>query len=257
MSINIGTQTEFDEVSLSVCDVAVQCDLLRAPMTSTPKKGKKAPPFEDEDPFELTEDEESEADVTESTIFQETTTTSEDEEQIPVEKQLTFLVFESALMLLFSTCVSCGSTFVSIKRHIIGSFLSIKQVCSQCNKTFVWESQPYISNIPAGNLLTSAAILYTGSLPAKALRIFKTLNCATISRVTYFRHQKKFLYPTIHNSWEKNQMLLLSKLVEKHQGLILGGDGRSDSPGHSAKYGSYSMLELNINKIVDIKLVQV
>ena len=52
-------------------------------------------------------------------------------------------------------------------------------------------------------------------------------------------------------------MLLLNKLVEKQQGLILGGDGRSDSPGYSAKYGSYSMLELNINKIVDIKLVQV
>ena len=52
-------------------------------------------------------------------------------------------------------------------------------------------------------------------------------------------------------------MLLLNKLVEKQQGLILGGDGRSDNPGHSAKYGSYSMLKLNINKIVDIKLVQV
>ena len=51
-------------------------------------------------------------------------------------------------------------------------------------------------------------------------------------------------------------MLLLSKLV-KQQGLFLGGDRRSNSPGHSPKYGSYSVLELNINKIVDIKLVQV
>ena len=80
------------------------------------------------------------------------------------------MVFESALMLLFSTCVACGSTFVSIKRLIIGSFLSVKQVCTQCNNTFVWESQPYISNIPAENL-TSAAIFYTSSLPAKALGI--------------------------------------------------------------------------------------
>ena len=248
-----GTQTEFEVL---MCDVAVQCDPLDPPMTSTPKKAEKVPAIEDEDPFELTEEEESEADVTGSTIYQDTTT-SEDKEQIPLEKQLTFLVFESALMLLFSTCVACGSAFVSIKRNVIGSFLSVKQVCSQCNNTFVWESQPYISNIPAGNLLTSAAILYTGSLPAKALRIFKTLNCATISKPTYFRHQKNFLHPAIHDIWEKNQMLLLSKLVKEQQGLVLGGDGRSDSPGHSAKYGSYSMLELNINKIIDIKLVQV
>ena len=32
---------------------------------------------------------------------------------------------------------------------------------------------------------------------------------------------------------------------------MLAGDGRSDSPGHSAKYGSYSILDLTCNKIVD------
>ena len=172
-----------------MCNVAVLCDLLVPPITSTPKKGEKVPAIEDEDPSELTEEEVSEADVTGSTIYRDTTTLK-DERQIPLEKQMTFLVFESAFRLLFLNCVACASAFVSIKRHIIGSFLSIKQVCNQCNNTFVWESQLYISNIPAGNLLTSAAILYTGSLPAKVLRIFKTLNCATISKVTYFRHQK-------------------------------------------------------------------
>ena len=38
---------------------------------------------------------------------------------------------------------------------------------------------------------------------------------------------------------------------------MVAGDGRLDSPGHSAKYGSYSLLELTCNKIVDFKLVQV
>jgi len=116
--------------------------------------------------------------------------------------------------MLFATCVCCGSAFVSIKPHMIGSFLSIKQECSQCNNKFVWESQPYIQNIPAGNLLTSATILYSGSLPSKALRIFKTLNCATKSRKTFFRHQKKYLHPAIHVTWEKNKFLLLIKLYE-------------------------------------------
>ena len=105
-------------------------------------------------------------------------------------------------MLLFATCVAYGSTFISIKRHVIGSFLSIKQACSQCNNTFVWESQPYIRNTLAENLLTSAAILFTGSLPAKALRVFKTLHCATISRKIFFRHQKKYLHSAIRVIWE-------------------------------------------------------
>ena len=56
----------------------------------------------------------SEREATEFTMYWETTT-SEDEEQIPVENQQTFLVFEFALLLLFATCVCCGSAFVSIK----------------------------------------------------------------------------------------------------------------------------------------------
>ena len=38
---------------------------------------------------------------------------------------------------------------------------------------------------------------------------------------------------------------------------MLGSDGRADSPGHSAKYDSYSVLEERINKVIDIQLVQV
>ena len=39
--------------------------------------------------------------------------------------------------------------------------------------------------------------------------------------------------------------------------VVLGGDGRADSPGHSAKYGTYNMLDLDEDVVVDIQLVQV
>ena len=39
--------------------------------------------------------------------------------------------------------------------------------------------------------------------------------------------------------------------------VILGGDGRCDSPGYCAKYGSYSCMDMDTNKILDIQLVQV
>ena len=45
--------------------------------------------------------------------------------------------------------------------------------------------------------------------------------------------------------------------MEENKGLELGGDGSADNPGHSAKYGSYSIIELNKNKAIDLKLVQV
>ena len=131
------------------------------------------------------------------------------------------------------------------------------QVCSQCNGTFNWGSQPYIGKVPTGNILISAAILYTGCLPAKALRMLRTLNCSTITGKTFFHHQKSHLQPTISLVWERQQRKPISELMEEKQGLILGGDGKADSPGHSAKYGSYSIIDLNKNEVVDLKLVQV
>lgn len=39
-------------------------------------------------------------------------------------------------------------------------------------------------------------------------------------------------------------------------GVVLSGDARSDSPGHSAKYGAFTVIEQRINKVLDVQLVQ-
>ena len=84
--------------------------------------------------------------------------------------------------------------------------------------------------------------------------IFKILNCHTISSNT-FRHQKQYLQPAISTTWKSQQLVLLSSL--KAQKLVLSGDGRADSLGHSAKYGSYTVIEMSCNKVLDYRLVQV
>ena len=83
------------------------------------------------------------------------------------------------------------------------------------------------------------------------------MNCATITRKTFFRHQKAFLQPAISYIWKEEQEAIINHLTVTKEALVLGGDGRADSPGHSAKYGSYSVIDLKQSKVVDIKLVQV
>jgi hypothetical protein len=39
--------------------------------------------------------------------------------------------------------------------------------------------------------------------------------------------------------------------------MTLQGDARCDSPGHCAKYSTYTMMEANRNKVVDFQVVQV
>ncbi len=157
---------------------------------------------------------------------------------------------------MFSTCPICNySTDPSI--NACGSLLIVTQICNGCNCRRKWESQPKINGTPAGNLLLSAAILFAGALPTKTLRVLEFLNCAAISKTTYFCHQKLFLLPTILKVWSEHQLNMVSVLQAFGEPLMLGGDGRSDSPGHSAKYGSYTFMDLIHNVILDVELVQV
>ena len=191
----LETQTEFIEV----CHVGVQCDLLcpappanSIPVTSTPTKGSTSLELSDTDISEINDLEDdvntsTTVDATESTVYHDSSSTDLDD-SLPADQQPTYLVFESALMLLLSSCFICKSKFVTVEKLMVGSLLRIKQVCSQCGNIFEWCSQPYIGKVPAGNILISAAILYTGCLPAKALRMFKTLNCASINLFSVSKH---------------------------------------------------------------------
>ena len=178
-------------------------------------------------------------------LYEEATSASETESDLPVDKQKTYLIFESALLLLFSICFMCRSTYM------IGSFLRIKQICKQCNNIYVWESQPYVGKIPAGNIL-----LYF-ILDHYLQNLYGKPELCRHHKKDFFRHQSSYLQPAINYVWEKELGASIKQLLIKKQGLVLGGDGRADSPGHSAKYGSYSVIDLNQNKVLGLKLVQV
>ena len=171
-------------------------------------------------------------------------------------KRTVYLVFEEALLLLFSLCSLCRSP-TSVTKQVIGTFLRIKQKCSHCESEYIWESQPFIKNIPAGNILLSAAILLTGSVQEKVLHMLQIIECVTICSRTFFAHQKKYLIPSVSTVWDRYQQAFIAILKSDATPLVIGGDGRADSPGHTAKYGSYSVIELNHRAVLDIQLVQV
>ena len=58
---------------------------------------------------------------------------------------------------------------------------------------------------------------------------------------------------------EPKGIVFLSKLMLqlKNKEVVLAGDGRHDSMGHSAKYGTYTMFCCTIGLIIHIVLVQV
>jgi hypothetical protein len=133
----------------------------------------------------------------------------------------------------------------------------VTQDCQACPAKKTWYSQPFLGNVPAGNVLLSGAILFAGALPGKVLRVFKHFRLASICTSTFMAHQRQYLQPTIARVYLQNQRALLAQLKSRTSPIVLGGDGRADSPGHSAKYGSYGLVDEETGMIVDIKLVQV
>ena len=102
--------------------------------------------------------------------------------------------------------------------------------------------------------MMSSGILFGSGSPAKVLKIMGHMNVVTIGYSTFMKHQEKNLHAAVEKTCREQQSSLLDSIKDEGKKLILGGDGRCDSPGHS---GSYSFMDLEQNKILDSQLVQV
>ena len=78
------------------------------------------------------------------------------------------------------------------------------------------------------------------------------MRVACISNRTFYYHQQRYLAPTILSAWSREQSRLLAQSKAHSPSLSIGGDGRADSPGHSAKYESYGIIDLNTKKVLHI-----
>lgn len=63
--------------------------------------------------------------------------------------------------------------------------------------------------------------------------------------------------PVVLDSWKNLQNSVLQEVRTSGRPLRLAGDGRCDSPGFSAKYCTYSLIDLETDAIVSFVVVNV
>ncbi|XP_071057754.1 uncharacterized protein [Pseudochaenichthys georgianus] len=73
---------------------------------------------------------------------------------------------------------------------------------------------------------------------------------------TFRRHAKSYLEPAIIHKWNTDQQQNFDNLQQQGGKVAVAGDMRADSPGHSAKFGSYTLMNLGSNTILDFQRVQ-
>lgn len=151
-------------------------------------------------------------------------------------------------------CPECSTPMEIVKDHINGSVIEVHFRCEQ-GHTNMWSSSMKINKVYAVNFQLACAVLLSGSLFVKVAMLFKFLNLGILSCSTFNRIIGLYAVPTIEEWWAKMQDEMFSLLNGKE--LIVGGDGRNDSPGHSSTYCQYTFMDTFSNLIVHQELIDV
>ena len=93
----------------------------------------------------------------------------------------------------------------------IGTLLTIKHLCLNGHDTR-WNSQPFVNQTPAGNLLISAAILFSGNSFSKINEFSSFLSLQFISETKFYEFQKQDLWPIINKTWCTEQEKIIENL---------------------------------------------
>ncbi|KAG0430920.1 hypothetical protein HPB47_022249 [Ixodes persulcatus] len=88
----------------------------------------------------------------------------------------------------------------------------------------------------------------------QVLRLLSLIGVQTLQKSMFFDFQRLYLWPAVQEVWKSEQDLM----IEAAQGekLCLAGDGRADSPGHSADFGTYTLMDVTRNRVFNIELVK-
>ncbi|KAK3083763.1 hypothetical protein FSP39_002787 [Pinctada imbricata] len=244
-------------------------------MTSTPIK-KAVDTARDDGPsfdasFFSTDSNDDSNDVTfDENVFMKNTYMSDDEEEIEemdgdlhssIVNENKLIVFESNLMEIINalTCSECNCPVdpSDTDKEYIGTMIKITAYCTGGHLVRKWTSQPLTGKMPAGNLLVSAATLFSGQTFTHISQFSQFMNLKFIGKTTYQTIQREVLMPVVSHAWNMMQEHIFTKIKSQNRYLRLAGDGRCDSPGFNAKYCTYSLMDLDTQQIVAFVTVQV
>ena len=176
-----------------------------------------------------------------------------------------FIIFEENLdQLLWNLrCQEPGCTAPVINVHKnqpVGMLLHVEVTCLNGHIAYQWESMPRVGDMPAGHLIGSAALMFSGNQYSSISALVKFMNVSFIGKSSYYSVQKTFLVPVVMSYWQQEQEALIEDMlarVDRGKEIKIAGDGQCDSPGFSAKYCTYSLMDQQNGKIVNFNVKQV
>ena len=189
--------------------------------------------------------------------------------QLPDDNLLKFVEYFKAdqvivevnqIVSLFSgQCLEIGCNGIQkvTDQKIEGGVLLITHRCSKGHGG-VWSSSAVLAEKRGQKLyvlsvLLASSVLVSGNNFEKVSLLAKGMNLNYVSSSFFSRMQSLYALPSITDLWSKMKEVVWK--VFENDVLVICGDGRMDSPGFSAKYCVYTMMEHYLNIIVDLEVV--
>ena len=152
---------------------------------------------------------------------------------------------------------NCQEKYKVVERKLEAGVLTITYQCKNGHRD-VWHSSKVLTTkngqkLFVSSTLLAAATLLTGNNFEKINLFAHCMNFSFISSTTFHHIQTFYVIPSIKALWGEMKGKIW-KLFEKEL-LVLCGDGRMDSPGFSAKYCLYTMMDHFLDLIVDVQVV--
>ena len=180
------------------------------------------------------------------------------DEAIKMEK---CIVFTDTLLSLIKSLHGCVckreecTRVLAYRKTYVGTCLVVSWSCSAGHFGGRWAAQPSCDKLRAGNLTLASALLLSGNSYTKVGLMFNFCNLQYFSSTLFNQYQRVYIIPAINGYWSDHQQKLWNERAGKE--IILSGDGRNDSPGHSAQYCTYSLADMQDRAIVQVNIVYV
>ncbi|XP_013383831.1 uncharacterized protein LOC106154126 [Lingula anatina] len=171
--------------------------------------------------------------------------------------QSCFLTYESSIRLLLEEllppCPCSKKYVVSFQKSGTGTY--VKWSCPDGHGGGQWCSQPKLNlGMLAGDFFWSTSLLFSGNNYRKVRFMSQWMNSGFVSEKTYYAIQRDYGIPAVEHHFRQMQDEILASCQNKE--VIIAGDGRMDSPGHSAQYCTYVVTNYETGDVLDIQVVE-
>ena len=175
----------------------------------------------------------------------------EDNDEVKFLDSERIIVNWNLLKPLFSHCSRCGSPSEIQKVSSSGAAVLVTTEC-QDGHNIVWSSLQE----DAGNKAIAASILLSGSSYAPFRESMDIAKIQMFGKSFFYETQNHLLFPAINNVYQKKRREIYER-TKKQSKIELVGDEQCDSPGFSATFGTYTLMNEVNDEIVDFFICHV